>query len=218
MRAEHAAPAKLLRFPERFARGRTRVLAQVVAAHDRDQTLEGCDLPGFRGPAPGPFELVERPRRKLLGAELQDSGAGHREALAGLLGAPDGKVLFEPHILEPEPGAFEQRLQGNVHLPLFHLQAKQLQADRAFRLRHQAERARADHHAGWLALPPVRDQQTPPHVQDAAVEQRVARASQQALAVQADPHAEPVGSRDQRRNGRLRVGRVEQSRNVGAGP
>ena len=102
VRRDHAAPAELSRNVELVPRLAAGIRILGVAPHHGDGALETHDLPGAGFPAPGPFQLAERGRRKIAAVDLQRRCGRHGEALAGTLGAPHAEILIEPFGDEPE--------------------------------------------------------------------------------------------------------------------
>ena len=118
---------------------------------------------------------------------MQRGGASHRQALAGLLGAPHAEILLQTYRIEPGPDLVESRVHRDLGVALLHLQANKLQAQLAIGQRYKAERCRYDNHPVGIALAPLREHQAPPHVQDPLVAKRISGASQQCLAVDQYP-------------------------------
>ena len=114
MFGEHATPADPLRSIERVACFPTGIPGRTVAPRHGDQALEGCGLTRHRGPIPGPSERGQRPRRQLGIVQLQRGGAGHRQALAGLLGAPHAEVLLKTYRIEPGTHLVESRVYRDL--------------------------------------------------------------------------------------------------------
>ena len=85
-----------------------------------------------------------RGRRKIVAVDLQRRCGRHGEALAGTLGAPHAEILIEPFRDEPEIHPLERRFERDLDLSVLDLQLDQLQPDRAFAQRHEAQGAQAD--------------------------------------------------------------------------
>ena len=88
MLGNHAAPAEALRNAELITRTPARVHTFGVAPFYGDGALEENDLAWARLPAPGPLELAQDGRDKIMAVDPQRRRGDHGEALAGTLGAP----------------------------------------------------------------------------------------------------------------------------------
>ena len=93
MRRDHAAPAQVARsfqLVQGFLGG-IRILG--VAADDGNASLEANNLPGAGFPGPRRFHRAEGSGRNILAVDLQRRHGRHGEALPGMLGVPQTKIL-----------------------------------------------------------------------------------------------------------------------------
>lgn len=175
---KHPAPAQADRAVEMRASLGAQI-AMPVPAHEAAQPPEFCDLSGAAGPGPDAIHRLGDCRDKRLAAQLQLRIHRHGEALAGALGAPHANPGFQALGLETHARLLKLRFEPDLNAVLLDLQAKELQSDRAVRLRDHTQRADTDDDSGRIALPPINNQCAAPHVQTATVGQHLAGAQQQ---------------------------------------
>jgi hypothetical protein len=147
---QHAAPAEVARNIKLISCPSVWVQILGVAPRYGDSALETRNLSGACFPAPGPFQVVDGGRRKIVAIDLQRRCGGHGDALAGTLGAPHAEILIEPFRDEPEIDTLKRRFERDLDLSVLDLQLDQLQSNRALILGYKAQRVKADANAERL--------------------------------------------------------------------
>jgi len=84
-----------------------------------------------------------------------------------------------------------------------------LHAQRSVGQRHESEGAQADDPARRIALVPFDEEDAPPKVECAAMDEQLAGVEEERLALQREPVSEPVGRWYERRDGRIDVRSIE---------
>ena len=124
--------------------------------------------------------------------------------------APDGEAGFFEIDGERGVDRRHRRLQTGFDLTALNQELDPLQADGALAGRDQSQLAHANRRMGAL-MPTLGQQRTPFHVQSHAMGRDVARLVDHGAVGQDEAHLQPVGRRNQPRQGVGGVGSVEQT-------